>query len=240
MTPELIDDFLSRSRILVIAPHPDDETYGCGGLIARARAHGGRVYVMVVSAGDLQHYDEEHSTVAVSRRQKELADSMSVLGVEDYCILFTDSHSHMRMDVMPRRDLLDEIERGSALAMDRLRPDMVILPAMSYNQDHEAVFKAGFTACRPGMPTVRPVVKVVLSCDAPQLGWNWEPFHPNVYVDISEYLELKLKAHACHDSQLRPPPHHGSLENMERLARLRGAEISVDAAEAFYCHRWIL
>ena len=203
MVQEQFDDLLSRSRILVIAPHPDDETYGCGGLIARARAHGGQVYVMIVSAGDLQHYDEQLSTVTASRRQKELEESMRVLGVEDYCILFTDRHSHMRMDSVPRRDLLEEIERASPLAMDRLHPDMVILPAISYNQDHEAVFKAGFTACRPGMPTVRPVVKVVLS-DAPQLGWNWEPFHPNVYVDISDYLEIKLKAHACHVSQARP------------------------------------
>jgi len=240
MVQEQYDDLLSRSRILLIAPHPDDETYGCGGLIARARAHGGQVYVMIVSAGDLQHYDEQLSTVTASRRQKELEESMRVLGVEDYCILFTDRHSHMRMDSVPRRDLLEEIERASPLAMDRLHPDMVILPAISYNQDHEAVFKAGFTACRPGMPTVRPVVKVVLSCDAPQLGWNWEPFHPNVYVDISDYLEIKLKAHACHVSQARPAPHHGSLENLERLARLRGAEISVEAAEAFYCHRWIV
>ena len=39
---------------------------------------------------------------------------------------------------------------------------------------------------------------------------------PNVYVDISDYLEIKLKAHACHVSQARPAPHHGSLENLER------------------------
>jgi len=115
MTTEVMDDLLARSRTLVIAPHPDDETYGCGGLIARARAGGGQVYVMVVSAGDLQHYDEERSHVAVSRRQSELAESMRVLGVEDYCILFTDSHTHMRLDAVPRRDLLDEIERSSPL-----------------------------------------------------------------------------------------------------------------------------
>jgi hypothetical protein len=36
---------------------------------------------------------------------------------------------------------------------------------------------------------------------------------------------------------LRPSPHHASLENVERLARLRGTEISVEAAEAFHCHR---
>ncbi|MDH7571255.1 MAG: PIG-L family deacetylase [Armatimonadota bacterium] len=235
-----MDDILAKSRILIIAPHPDDETYGCGGLIARARALGGRVFVMVASAGDLAHYDTVHTQVQGATRQQELAEAMRVLGVEDYCVLFTDAYTHMRLDAMPRRHLLDEIERNSPLAIDRIQPDIVVLPAVSYNQDHEAVFKAGFTACRPGLPSVRPVVKIVLSCDAPQLGWNWDHFHPNLYVDISDYLETKLKAHACHQSQLRPAPHHGSLENLERLARLRGAEVSVDAAEAFFVHRWVL
>ncbi len=234
-----MDELLAKCRMLVIAPHPDDETYGCGGLIARTRALGGHVYVMVVSAGDLQHYDENRSHTAGATRQEELAESMRVLGVDDYCVLFTDSHTHMRLDAMPRRDLLHEIERNSPLSLDRLQPDIVVLPAVSYNQDHEAIFRAGFTACRPGLPTVRPLAKVVLSCDAPQLCWNWEHFHPNLYVDISQFLEVKLRAHACHKSQDRPAPHHGSLENLERLARLRGAEISVDAAEAFFCHRML-
>jgi LmbE family N-acetylglucosaminyl deacetylase len=234
-----VDALLAKSRLLVIAPHPDDETFGCGGLIAKTVSLGGHVFVMVVSAGDLTHYDEVHRDVKGSTRQEELAASLTVLGVQDYCILYTDTHSHMRLDAIPRRDLVAEIERESPLAIDRIHPDIVVLPAISYNQDHEAVFKAGFTACRPGLPSVRPVVKGVLSCDAPQLAWNWEPFHPNVYVDISAHLETKLKAHACHKSQLRPAPHHGSLENLKRLARLRGAEVSLEAAEAFYCHRWI-
>jgi LmbE family N-acetylglucosaminyl deacetylase len=72
------------------------------------------------------------------------------------------------------------------------------------------------------------------------MGWSYRPFRPNFYVDISAHLDTKLRAHACHRSQLRPPPHHASLENVERLARLRGAEISVEAAEAFACYRLAL
>ena len=81
--------------------------------------------------------------------------------------------------------------------------------------------------------------EIVLTYDQPQLGWRAEPFQPNFYVDISDFLDIKLKAHSCHRSQLRPDPHHASLENLERLARLRGSEISVTAAEAFHCHRCV-
>ena len=63
---------------------------------------------------------------------------------------------------------------------------------------------------------------------------------PNFYIDISDYLDMKLAAFRCHASQMRPEPHHASVENVERLARLRGSEVSVTAAEAFECHRFLI
>ena len=54
------------------------------------------------------------------------------------------------------------------------------------------------------------------------------------------YLDRKLAAYRCHASQVRPEPHHASVENVERLARLRGSEVSVPAAEPFECHRFLL
>ena len=117
-----------------------------------------------------------------------------------------------------------------------------ILPAASYNQDHEAVFRAGFTACRPHLPEVKPFQQLVLSCDNPAISWSLEreKFHPNFYVDITSYLAKKLEAVALHRSQLKPSVHHASPENIEYLARVRGREISVEAAEAFMCHRFVL
>jgi LmbE family N-acetylglucosaminyl deacetylase len=235
-----MDDFWAGQRLLVIVPHPDDEAYGCAGTVAKVKAAGGRVYVMVGSVGDLRHYSTEHPVVTAARRKEELAAAMEVLGVDGYEILFEDSDRHMRLDAVPRRDLVTLIEREARYAIDRVRPTAVILPHPSYNQDHEALFRAGFAACRPHLPEDKPFVKLVLSCDAPQLCWSPVPFQPNFYVDVSEFLEVKLRALRCHASQLRPPPHHGSLENAERLARLRGAEVCVQAAEAFTCYRLVL
>ncbi len=235
-----MDDFWAGQRMLVIVPHPDDEAYGCAGTIAKVKAAGGRVYVIVGSVGDLRHYSSEHAVVSGARRKQELEAAMALLGVDGYEVLFEESERHMRLDALPRRDLVTLIEREARYAIDRVRPTAVILPHPSYNQDHEALFLAGFTACRPHLPRDKPFVRLVLSCDAPQLRWSPTPFHPNFYVDISEFLEVKLKALRCHASQLRPAPHHGSVENVERLARLRGSEISVEAAEAFVCHRMVL
>lgn len=235
-----LDGFWRDQRVLVIAPHPDDEAYGCGGTMAKVKAAGGEVYVVVGSAGDLQHYSADHPFVSGRQRAAELRRAMEVLGVDGYEILFEDSYRHMRLDTVPQRELVTLLDREARYSIDRVRPTVVILPHPSYNQDHRALFEAGFAACRPHLRQDKPFVRLVLSCEAPQLCWSSAPFHPNFYVDISEFLRVKLEALACHASQLRPPPHHGSLENTERLARLRGSEISVEAAEAFRCHRMVL
>lgn len=232
--------FWGQQRVLVVMPHADDETFGCGGTMARVKAEGGEVFVVVAAVGGLQHYDPEYPKVSGAQRAREFRDAMETLGVDDFEILFNDRERHMRLDTLPRLDLVRLIESEGRLSLDRVRPTVLILPAISYNQDHEAVFKAGFAACRPHLPSVKTFVRVVLAADAPQLAWNPAPFHPNFYVDITGYLQQKLRAHACHRSQLRPPPHHASLEHIERLARVRGAEVAVEAAEAFSCYRYVV
>lgn len=232
-------DFWARQRLLVIAPHADDEVFGCGGTLAKVKASGGEAYVIVVSVGDLQHYGHP-SVVPGETRAAELRSALEYLKVDGHEILFSDAHTHLRLDAKPRRDLIALLERDATYAIDKIRPTVLILPAPSYNQDHEALFKAGIAACRPHLRHQKPFADLVLTCDAPQLGWGRGVFHPNFYVDITEYLGVKLDALACHRSQLRPDPDPGSLANVERLARLRGADVAVDAAEAFECHRIVL
>jgi len=236
-----VRQLLSGGSILVVMPHPDDETFACGGTIVRARDQGAEVYVMIISVGDLHHCRGGQQEVSAETRLAELEAAMGCLGVTDYTVVYRDSEKHMRLDALPRRELVAQIERESELAIDRVRPRVVILPVASYNQDHEAVFSAGFAACRPHLCSDKAFVPVVLSADAPQLAWRAGPLQFSVYVDISgSYLKRKLEAHACHRSQVRPEPHHASLENLERLARLRGSEVAVEAAEAFVCHRLLV
>jgi LmbE family N-acetylglucosaminyl deacetylase len=236
----LADALFKDATVLCIAPHADDETFGAGGTMARAKAMGARIYVMVVSVANLQHYSADHGHVTGDVRAAEFERAMKVIGVDGTDILFHDEQTHMRIDQLARRDLVAKMERDSPLAIDRLKPDILLFPAISYNQDHEAVYKAVYSACRPHLPEDKPFVRLVLSYDQPQLSWNHARFHPNFYVDISDYLETKLAAYRCHATQIRPEPHHASVENVERLARLRGSEVSVHAAEAFECHRLLL
>ncbi|MDQ7779127.1 MAG: PIG-L deacetylase family protein [Planctomycetota bacterium] len=232
---------LRHERLLVIAPHADDETAGAGGLISRVKADGGKAFVMVMSVGDLDHFTGTRQRVHGSQRANELAAAMKTLGADDFDIVMTDSNLHMRLDTLPRRDLVNLIESGSRLATEKTKPTIMVLPAPSFNQDHEAVFKAGMTACRPHLAKLKAFQRLVLVADAPQLAWGKERFFPNFYVDISGiHLQKKLQAFACHKSQLRPSPHQGAVDALRLLAESRGREISVEAAEAYESLRAVL
>ena len=236
------DEFLSRQRFLVISPHADDESFGCAGTMARIKDLGGEVYVIVCSVGDLEHYDGKEGIVKGATREKELNAVMEYLKVDDFDILYRDAQSHLRLDAIPRRDLIAKIEQESKLAYDRLKPTMVAIPVSSYNQDHEAVFRAAFTAARPGVRSIKPFQPLVLGYNNTSLFWSLEreKFHPNFYVDITNYLDRKLTALSMHESQMRDPIHHSSVQNVEYTARLRGSEISVEAAEGYMVFRQVL
>ena len=234
---------LGKQRCLVIAPHPDDEAYGCAGTMAKLKAEGSEVFVIAVSAGDVHHYNvDRYSFVTGKTRLEEFEAAMKTLKVDDYELIYNDSEIHLKLDAMPLKELISLFEKDCRLAIDKIKPTMVILPAVSYNQDHEAVFRAGFTACRPSLPDIKPFQKIVLSCDNPAISWSLEreKFHPNFYVDITDFLDTKLKAVSCYKSQVRSRLHHASLENIEYLARVRGREVSVEAAEAFMVHRLLV
>ncbi len=236
-----MEDFLRAQRLLVVAPHADDEVIGSGGLIAKVKDMGGQVFVQVLTVGLVEHYDGNHNSgVAGETRYREFQDAMGYLGVDGYEVVFEDGDMHLRLDQVARRDIVERLERTSKLAIDKIRPTMVVIPAPSYNQDHEAVYKAAMTACRPHMASLKPFQRFVLVADAPQLCWNTSCFKPNFYVDITRYLEMKLEAFRRHKSQQRPDPHNGGVESLRYLALTRGREISIEAAEAYECLRFVV
>jgi LmbE family N-acetylglucosaminyl deacetylase len=214
-------------RILVIAPHPDDEVIGAGGTIARHVADGDDVSLCIVTQGYSPPWPED--TVETARRQVEAAGK--VLAIKGTFFL---GFPTVKLNSVPNADLTSALQK----VVDQIRPEIVYTSsAHDVNQDHRIVFEATLVAARPlpGSP-----VRRLLSCEAgPTARYGHLPFVPNVYVDIAAFLSKKLEAMRCYDTQLREPPHPRSLEGLELIARERGLGVGLKAAECFHLVREI-
>ena len=212
-------------RVLVVAPHPDDEVLGCGGAIARHVANGDEVHVVVVGRGIPEQFSDE----SVARSRSELARAHEVLGVTGCRFL---DFPVPRLDVVPAHELADAL--GSLL--HELAPHTVYLPHHGdIHSDHRQVHHATLVAARPlAGCTVRRILAYETLSETEWARPTPEAvFCPTVFINIEDQLPRKLEAMACYESKLQPPPHPRSLESIERLARLRGSTVHLHAAEAF-------
>ena len=219
-------------KILVIAPHPDDEVLGCGGAIAHHVAHGDTVHVLVVTRGDPDIFPP--AIIEITRG--ELAKAHQLLGIAS--VEFLDFPAP-KLDTIAGHLISDAIGK----TFKKLMPSTIYLPHRGdIHADHRRVFDAALVAARPinGCSVKSILCYETLS----ETEWGYplgaDVFSPTVYLDISKHLERKLKALECYQSQLLPAPHPRSLQAIEALARHRGSTINVAAAEAFVLVREIV
>lgn len=219
-------------NVLVISTHPDDEVLGCGGTIAYHAYKGDIVSVLVVTRGIPELFPPSQ----IERTRKELESASAILGVND--ISFLDFPAP-KLDTVPEFTLADAILNHLKI----FKPNVIYLPYRNdLHVDHRRVFSATMVAARPinGLSVLRLLCYETLSETEWGSSLDSGVFVPTVYVDISDFLERKLQAMACYQSQLREFPHPRSLAAIEALARFRGSTVGVMAAEAFMLVREIV
>jgi LmbE family N-acetylglucosaminyl deacetylase len=212
-------------RVLVIAPHMDDEVLGMGGTIARHVSEGDDIYVCFVAYRIYERkFDAEKNAVEIRCALK----AKEVLGYKE--AEFFDLPDE-RLDACIQ-DVLIPLEAY----IDKIDPEIVYVCHRGDNhQDHKAVFQAAMVALRP---SVTPHVKRILCYEVPSSTEQSPPFGdvaflPNLYVDIEQYLIIKIEALHCYQTEKREFPHPRSDKGLEVLAMKRGSEIGFKAAEAF-------
>jgi LmbE family N-acetylglucosaminyl deacetylase len=211
------------SRILVIAPHCDDETYGMGGTIIKRMKQGDEVHIVAVCAGKMQFEHSGEVDVEREIRENEFMAVVNAYGCTGEILPFTqDSY----LDMVPTRDIVNGIEK----IQDKFRADIWYVAGSSYHQDHRKVFEACSAAARP---TRKNVAKEIYTYEHPLYSWNppvWK-FTPQVYEIISEELNKKIEVCELYKSQLRP----GMLgmKHIREFSIACGTEIGQNAAERF-------
>ena len=179
-------------RVLVIAPHADDEIIGCGGAMALHREQGDEVTVLILTSG-VNGDPERHWSVEeyVALRQREARAGGAALGVQDY--RFWDFPDSMNLT---EGDVIMVAARVHAF-LKELRPAVVYYPwAGEAHSDHWY----GSLAVRRALPFLPFVVSAY--------GFEvWTPCVPDCILDVSAVYDAKVEALRAHESQLRFTDH---------------------------------
>lgn len=212
-------------KLLVIGAHSDDAEIACGGTIAKAVAAGNEVRLLVLSHSAFSNYDGEvrrtpEQAIAESRAAGEV---LGVHGIENL--------DYPTADVPYGGEIVGRIEEH----IDAMLPDMILTHWPSdTHQDHRRGGLASLSAARwyPSLAMFEPMMPS---------GRSYVPFRPQLYMDVSGFMEQKIEALKAHTSQYE---RFGDdwIDAVEARCRLRGFEIGVNFAEAFEVVRmaWVV
>ena len=212
--------------MLVVAPHADDETLGCGGTILRSIDEGVNVHWLLVTN---MSRESGFSDTDIQQRNNEIRSVHDKYG---FASLRELNLPPAQLDTIPTTELIDRI---SAVVHD-IKPEQVLVPYRNdAHSDHERVYDASMSVLKSfRCPFVRRILAYETMSET-EFGFKPEDpgFKPNVFVDISQYLNPKLEVMAYYRSELKDFPFPRSKQAISALAQLRGAQSNVMAAEAF-------
>jgi len=217
-------------KVLAIGCHPDDVEIGCAGTLAKYKKLGHDVVVAHVCNGNLGHAVIMPDELREMRRE-EARKAGALAGIP---VISLDVG-----DVLAYGDNREQRDKVVALICEQ-QPDVIITHNPNdYMPDHNAVsqlvFDASFAASVPHYPATNGnaarVVPIYYMDTLAGLGTN-----PTEYVDISEFIDLKMQMLNCHESQLKWMLEHDHIdfaEWVQSCARFRGIQCGVQYAEAF-------
>ena len=213
-------------KILVIAAHADDEALGCGGTIARHVAEGCSVHVVFMADGVTSRPEAEPG--ARQARLVAARQAQAILGVRQTRSLGLPDN---RMDTLPLLEVVQQLEP----IIEEVRPHLVYTHHHGdLNVDHRITHQAVLTACRPVPGHSVKEIRCFEVLSSTEWGAPaFTPFEPDIFVDISAYMDVKYAALTAYGEEMRDVPHSRSAAHAEVLARHRGHCVGLQAAEAF-------
>jgi LmbE family N-acetylglucosaminyl deacetylase len=221
------------SIVVVVAPHPDDETLGCGGTLLRHYANGDDVYWLIMTTMSEKHGFSKEAMLARTKEIDSVSKEYNFSGV--YQAKFITS----TLDVVPKSKLISVV----SYFFNKVKPDIVYVPYRDdIHSDHAAVFDS-VASCTKSFryPFIRSVrAYETLSETEFSIRTDGCGFNPNLWIDISLYMDKKIDIMRLYSGEMKAHPFPRSERNIKSLATLRGATINTDYAESFVAIKEII
>jgi len=211
-------------KILVIAAHPDDEVLGAGGTILKHVKKGDGVSILILSEGETSR----EGSVNIEKRESEARKAAELLGAK----IFLEKLQDNQFDSLPLLKIVKVAEKY----LDEVKPSIVYTHnPHDLNIDHRITFQAVLTACRPkpGYFVKKILSFEILSSTEWQVKDGKNQFLPNVYNEITEFIDKKIEILEVYRQEVENFPHPRSKEGVKILAQYRGMEAGYKCAEAF-------
>ncbi len=214
------------NKILVIAVHPDDETLGCGGTLLKHKANGDEIHWLIVT--DIKE-SEGYDISAIKQRNKEIKKVENLYGFTSVNKL---DLSTTKVDTYSMSVLVSKISS----VIDRIKPDTIYLPFKGdVHSDHKYIFDAAYSCTKIfRYPFIKKIYMMeTLSETEFSLSTKEDSFVPNVFIDISKYMNKKIEIMNIYESEIGKHPFPRCEKNMRALATYRGATSGCNYAESF-------
>jgi len=214
------------NKVLIIAVHPDDETLGCGGTLLKHKSNGEEIHWLIATEVKVS---ESFKSETVSAREEEIH---TVAELYNFDSVHRLGLSTMKVDEYSMSDLIGKISK----VINEVKPSIIYLPFKSdVHSDHRHIFDAAYSCTKSfRYPFVKRIYMVeTLSETEFAPSTKEDSFIPNVFVNISEFMDKKLEIMKVFKSEIGEHPFPRSERNLKALATLRGATTGCEYAESF-------
>ena len=214
------------NKILVISVHPDDETLGCGGTLLKHKANGDKTHWLI--ATEIKK-SEGFSDSVIKKRNMEIKEVKDIFGFDSIDNL---GLSTTKVDSYSMSEIVSKISS----VIDRIKPNIIYLPFKGdVHSDHKYIFDAAYSCTKVfRYPFVKKIYMMETLSETEFSSCTLENiFVPNVFVDISAFMDKKIQIMNIYKSEIGNHPFPRSEKNIRALATFRGATSGSDYAESF-------
>jgi LmbE family N-acetylglucosaminyl deacetylase len=219
-------NLLKKKKVLVFAPHPDDETLGCGGFLLNLKKSGNEINWLIFT-----EMKEEYgwNSNQVLQKKKQILSVSKKYGFKN---LYSLGYKPSSLDEVSNTELVSKIKK----ILTSLKPDIILIPHHAdIHTDHQVAHKVILSAAKNFR---NKYIKTIISYETLSETEFASPikdniFLPNFYVDISNNFEKKLQIMKIYKQELMKEPFPRSKSSIKAQARVRGSRIGVKFAEAF-------